>query len=121
MVVDDNVLVGRFLAELLTGMGHDVCALEHTGAGAVAAATMHRPDLMIVDARLAEVGDRIGDTDRAGPVAHLFIRGDGSEIATQRPWFATTQRPFFETALIQEISGALKASLAGQGPGHFAE
>jgi len=33
-------------------MGHDVCALEITEAGAVAAAAQYRPNLMIVDARL---------------------------------------------------------------------
>src|ERR1700719_4544619 len=52
LVIEDDALIAMLLSELLAGMGHDVCATAATEADAVTAATRHRPDLMIVDARL---------------------------------------------------------------------
>ena len=77
LVVEDDTLVGELLAETLVTMGHDVCALETTQDGAVAAARRHRPDLMIVDLHLA-IGSGISAVDSVilgGPVPHIFISG----------------------------------------------
>jgi len=38
LVVEDNAIIGMLLAEVLAGMGHDVCAIEATEADAVTAA-----------------------------------------------------------------------------------
>src|SRR5690348_17858924 len=52
LVVEDEMLIGMLLADTLEAMGYDVCAVEATEIGAVAAAARWNPDLMIVDARL---------------------------------------------------------------------
>ena len=44
----------KLLADMLEGMGHEVCATENTQAGAIAAAARHKADLLIVDAGLIE-------------------------------------------------------------------
>ena len=49
LVVEDDTITGMLLGELLTSMGHDVCAIESTQANAVTAAARCRPDLMIVE------------------------------------------------------------------------
>ena len=54
LVVEDNAIIGMLLAEVLAGMGHDVCAIEATEADAVTAAARCRPDLMIVDVQLGD-------------------------------------------------------------------
>jgi CheY-like chemotaxis protein len=54
LVVEDNAFIGMLYADLLAEMGHTVCAIEATESEAVAAATLCKPDLMIVDAALRE-------------------------------------------------------------------
>jgi CheY-like chemotaxis protein len=41
LIVDDDALIAMFLAELLEGMGHRVCASVATEAEAVAIAAAH--------------------------------------------------------------------------------
>lgn len=100
-------MIGWLLAETLTGMGHDVCAVEATEGAAVAAAARHRPDLLIVDVHLAE-GSGISAMERitrAGPVPHLFISGHGPHTALLRG--EVLRKPFREAGLAAAIGRAL--------------
>jgi two-component system, response regulator PdtaR len=69
LIIEDDALIAMLLAELLAGMGHDVCASAATEAEAVIAATRYGPDLMIVDAGLGR-GSGVSAVEeilRAGP------------------------------------------------------
>jgi CheY-like chemotaxis protein len=82
-LVEDDALLAILLAELLAGMGHDICATAATEAEAVIAATRHDPDLMIVDEGLARGGSGVSAVEeifRAGPLAHVFISGDAEKV-----------------------------------------
>ncbi|MCF3946907.1 MULTISPECIES: response regulator [Acidiphilium] len=77
MIVDDDAMITSLLAMMLTDMGHEVCAVEGSEEGAVAAAARCRPDLMIVDARLGR-GSGVSAVDailRTGPVAYVLTSG----------------------------------------------
>jgi CheY-like chemotaxis protein len=109
LVVDDNAIIGMLLAEMLGEMGHVVCGMETTEAGAVAAAARCAPDLMIVDARL---GDGSGvDAMRAilqnGPMPHLFI--SGAEVEADSPDAVILQKPFYEQQLARAMDRAMAA------------
>ena len=52
VLAEDDALIAMDLAELLTGMGHEVCAIARSEAEAVAMAASHQPDLMIMDGTL---------------------------------------------------------------------
>jgi DNA-binding response OmpR family regulator len=54
LVVENDALFGILVAEMLTEMGHEVCAIEATEADAVSAAARYKPDLMVVDVGLGE-------------------------------------------------------------------
>jgi len=43
LVVEDDILISMLLAEVLIGMGHEVCAIATTKADAVAAADRCKP------------------------------------------------------------------------------
>ncbi len=109
LVVEDNVLIGMLLADMLEEMGHSVCATEATEADAVAAAIRHKPDLMIVDERLGDGSGLSAITEicRIWPVPHLFVSGDISLIAALRPDAVAVQKPFREADLAQGIRRAL--------------
>jgi CheY-like chemotaxis protein len=112
LVIEDDALIAMLLSELLAGMGHDVCATAATEADAVTAATRHRPDLMIVDARLGR-GSGVSAVEeilRAGPVAHLFISGDAEKVQTRQPDAVVVGKPFREAELARAIDMALAAA-----------
>ena len=114
LVVEDDAMIAMLLAEMFAAMGHDVCAIEATEAGAVAAAVQCRPDLMIVDARL---GDESGvsameEILRTGFVPHVFISGDISRVEAHKPGAVAVQKPFDESDLVRAIQRALGATVA---------
>ncbi len=114
LIVEDDALIGMLLAEILKEMGHEVCAIESTEADAVNAAVECRPDLMILDVRLAN-GNGISAVEailHGGFVPHLFISGDRSEVLTRRPGAIVIQKPFDEAELVWAIQSALAAAVA---------
>ena len=107
LVVEDDALLGFFLGEMLEGMGHSICACEATEAGAIAAATEFRPDLMIVDAQLRE-GSGVSAVEqilRAGFVPHVFV--SGAHVRAPRSGAVIIHKPFFEAELASAIDRAV--------------
>jgi DNA-binding response OmpR family regulator len=105
LVVEDHAMIAMLLAETLAAMGYDVCAIETTEAGAVAAAAQHRPDLMIVDAWLGN-GSGVSAVEeilRTGFVPHLFMSGNISEVKVLRPEAVVLAKPFRDADLTRAI------------------
>lgn len=115
LVIEDGAVVGTLLAELLAGMGYDVCALAATEADAVIAATRHGPDLMIVDRGF---GPRKRRFRRRRDTAH---RADRAPVHQRRPtkgsgaqaWRGGDAEPFREADLVRAIEIAVDAAAAG--------
>jgi two-component system, response regulator PdtaR len=114
LVVEDDALMGTLLAEVLAGMGYDVCAIEATEANAVAAAVRCAPDLMIVDAWLREGSgvSAVAEILRTGPVAHVFVSGDILRLKAMSPGAVMLQKPFREAELGVAIQQAFDAAAA---------
>jgi CheY-like chemotaxis protein len=111
LVIEDDALIAMLLAELLAGMGHEVCATAATELEAVMAAKRHRPDLMIVDAGLGH-GSGVAAVEqilRAGPIAHMFISGDAGWVKTRKPHAVVVRKPFRQAELVRAIDLALTA------------
>ena len=112
LVVEDDALLASVLGDVLAGMGHTVCAIEDTQSGAIAAAARCRPDLMIVDARLATGSGVVAveEIQRVGPVPHLFVSGDILGILARNPGAVVIQKPFRESDLVWAMERALGAA-----------
>jgi CheY-like chemotaxis protein len=109
LVVEDDVLIGMLLAEMLVGMGHDVCAIAATEQNAVSAEARCRPDLMIVDVRLGD-GSGVSAVDeihRTRLVPHIFVSGDLNKVHALRPAAVMIQKPYREVDLARVIQRAL--------------
>ena len=78
LVVEDDVMIGPLLAEMLEDLGHIVCAVEVNAVNAVAAAARCHPDLMIVDVGLGEASGvaAVKEILNGGFVPHVFVTGD---------------------------------------------
>jgi DNA-binding response OmpR family regulator len=112
LVMEDDAVVGMLLAELLAGMGYDVCAVTRTQADSVAAALRYQPDLMIVDPGL---GDGCGlatveEIIRTGFVPHVYVSGDILQVRVLRPDSVAIQKPFREAELAHAMQCALGRS-----------
>jgi CheY-like chemotaxis protein len=112
LIVEDDALIGMLLAEMLAGMGHEVCAIETTEASAVTDAIRCRPDLIIADVQLGDASgvSAVAEIRRTRPVPHVFVSGDISRINALDPNFtdaAVLKKPFREADLAQGIQHAL--------------
>jgi CheY-like chemotaxis protein len=109
LVVEDNAIIGMLLAEMLTAMGHLVCGVEATEAGAIEAAARWHPDLMIVDAELREGNGLLAMKSilSSGPMPHVIMSGavTGTGILDG----PVLQKPFGEKDLVRAMERATQA------------
>ena len=108
LVVEDDALIGMLLADMLTAMGHAVCAVAGTQVEAVAAAERNKPDMLIVDARLRE-GSGVAAVDQiqcGGFVPYIFVTGDSRGVLAQKPNAIVLEKPFTEGMLATAITRA---------------
>jgi DNA-binding NarL/FixJ family response regulator len=54
LIVEDDAIIAMHLAMLVVEFGHEVCATAMSAAGAIALATAHSPDVVLMDIRLAQ-------------------------------------------------------------------
>jgi two-component system, response regulator PdtaR len=111
LIVDDDAMIGELLGEALEGLGHTVCAVESNVADAVAAASRHRPDLMIVDIGLGEASGvgAVKEILRSHYAAHVFVTGDALTSLSLGPNSVLIRKPFRVSDLDQAIQKALAA------------
>lgn len=112
LIVDDDASISSLLAEVLEGLGHVVCGIEETEAGAVTIALQVIPDLMIVDENLrAGSGTAaIATIARTIPIPHILVSGE------RLPAGITLQKPFSYNALLIAIDRAAGEIEAGFAP-----
>jgi CheY-like chemotaxis protein len=114
LVADDDDMLATLLAEVLTDMGHDVCAVEATEPDTVAAAARCKPDVMLVDVTLGE-GSGIAAVQqvlRSGFVAHVFVTGNATRLLARCPQAVVLRKPFREEDIAPAIQRALDAGAA---------
>jgi two-component system, response regulator PdtaR len=56
LIVEDEMIIAMRLEQFVTDLGHQVCAMASTEEGAIASAGTHRPDVVLMDLRLAHGG-----------------------------------------------------------------
>jgi CheY-like chemotaxis protein len=117
LVVEDDALIATLLAETLEMMGHEVCAIASTEKGAVTAAGLHRPDLLLVDSQLAQ-GSGFSAVEQIvlnGFVPHIFMSGDVLNPERLDPRAIALQKPFQDEDLARAIQRAFAESQATNG------
>jgi DNA-binding response OmpR family regulator len=112
LVVEDDLMIGPLLAEVLEDLGHVVVAVVVDADAAVAAARNCRPDLMIVDINL---GARSGvaavrDILREGFVPHVFVTGDLLRNLELGPNAVLIQKPYRKADLVAAIERVISGS-----------
>ncbi len=117
LIIEDEIIIGMLLGDLLADMGHEVCAIATTIAEAVTSAAAHRPNLMIVDVNLGrESGIAAADTICAvSDIACIFVSGDDAILKTLTARGEVMPKPYQKRHLERAIAGTLRAR---HGPAH---
>jgi CheY-like chemotaxis protein len=105
LVAEDDTLIGELLAEMLSQMGHEVCAITTTEAGTVTAARQSHPDLMIVDLRLSP-GSGVDAVDlimQTRFIPHILVSGSIARLRELRPHAVLLEKPYSQAALAAAI------------------
>jgi CheY-like chemotaxis protein len=107
LLVEDDALIGMLLAELLSVLGHHVCATAQTEAGAVAAAAQHGPDVILVDIVLKQ-GDGVSamrTIAQTRDAPHIFMTGGGQRHIPEGA--VILHKPFCESDLLRALAQAI--------------
>jgi len=109
LVVENDLMIGPLLAELLEDLGHVVCAVEVDAGAAVAAAKRCHPDLMIVDVGLGEASGiaAVKEILKEGFVPHVFVTGDVLRGLSLGPDAVLIQKPYRAPDIVAAIARAI--------------
>jgi CheY-like chemotaxis protein len=112
LVVEDDLMIGPLLAEVLEDLGHVVVAVEIDVDAAVAAARNGRPDLMIFDIKLAERSGvaAVREILRECFVPNVFVTGDLLRNLELGPDAVLIQKPYRRADLEAAIARVIAAS-----------
>ena len=112
LVVDDEVLIADYIADVVESAGHDVVGTPGRADEAMRLIVEQMPDLAILDIKLKGERDGIDlATDiRAAKLAipHVFISGSGDPETLRRAQatdpLAFLQKPFDSTKLLATLN-----------------
>jgi CheY-like chemotaxis protein len=112
LIIEDEAVIAMDLSDLVTGAGHEVCAVETTASGAVAAAKRERPDLVLADIQLADGSsgiDAVKEILTSFDVPVIFITAFPDRLLTgerPEPTFLIT-KPYSPDMVRAAVSQAL--------------
>jgi two-component system, response regulator PdtaR len=83
LIAEDDLMLADMTEELLVEFGYEVCGIARTVAEGVALGRLHKPDLALLDMRLADggLGTEIAAQLRSpGRLGVLFATGNASHV-----------------------------------------
>jgi two-component sensor histidine kinase/CheY-like chemotaxis protein len=83
MIAEDDLIMADMLEDVLIGNGYDVCGIARTVEKAVELGERHKPDLAILDLRLADGGvgtDIAARLNRRGSLGVLYASGNAGQM-----------------------------------------
>jgi DNA-binding response OmpR family regulator len=107
LIVEDDLMIADATEEILVKAGYEVCGIARTVISAVALARTHKPDLAVIDLRLADGGRgtdilaRLSDLDRFGV---LYATGNASHVVlTNAEGDACLAKPYRPVDLLRSL------------------
>lgn len=106
LVIEDEVIIGMLLKQILKALGHEVLGVEATEDAAVARAAQSRPDLILADERLLAGSGRVAVERilRDGFIPHVWMSGHPMAETGLPAGVAVLRKPFGEKELAQAIA-----------------
>ena len=120
LIVEDDLMLADFAEEILVEHGYEVSGIARTVAEAIGLARRCRPDLVILDLRLADGGLGTEFASQLPPVGRpgiLYVTGNMSQV-TLTNGDACLAKPYRSADLLRglEIVAAIVATGKAQPP-----
>jgi DNA-binding response OmpR family regulator len=107
LIAEDDLMIADAAEEALASNGYEVCGIARTVAEAVALGHLHRPDLAVIDMRLADggLGKEIAtQLNSLGRLGVLYATGNASLVAlTTADGEACLIKPYSAAALVRGL------------------
>jgi CheY-like chemotaxis protein len=122
LIVEDDLMLADCAEEILVEHGYEVSGIARTVAEAIALARRSRPDLIILDLRLADAGLGTEVASQLPPVGRpgiLYVTGNMSQLAlTSADGDACLSKPYRSADLVRglEIVAGIVATGKAQAP-----
>jgi DNA-binding response OmpR family regulator len=122
LIVEDEFMLADFAEEILVDQGYEVCGIARTVTEAIALAQHAKPDLVVLDLRLADGGlgtEVAAQLPRLGRPGILYVTGNMSQIAlTAADGDACLSKPYRSDDLVRglQIVAEIVASGKAQPP-----
>jgi CheY-like chemotaxis protein len=107
LIAEDDLMIADLVEEILVGEGYEVCGIARTVAEAVALAQHHKPDLAVLDLRLADGGlgtDIAAELLPFGRIGVLYATGNISQVVlTTADGDASLSKPYRSIDLLRSL------------------
>jgi CheY-like chemotaxis protein len=107
LIAEDDLMIADMAEEILVDAGYEVCGIARTVAEAVALAHQHKPDLALLDLRLADGGfgtDIAAELLPLGRIGVLYATGNISQVAlTAADGDACLSKPYGSADLVRGL------------------
>ncbi len=106
LIAEDEAMIAMLTEETLVDHGYEVCGIASTVAEAVALAKSHKPDLAVIDLRLAnnglgtEIAAQLSEMKNLGV---LYTTGASQTILTATDGHARLAKPFRDVELVRSL------------------
>jgi len=105
LIAEDDLMIADMAEEILVEFGYEVCGIARTVAEAVALGRRHKPDLAVIDLRLADGGlgteiaaqlgarGKLGVLYATGNISHVMLTTADGHACLAKPYrFTDLQR-----------------------------
>jgi CheY-like chemotaxis protein len=98
LIAEDDLMIADTAEEILVECGYEVCGIARTVAEGIALGLRHKPDLALIDLRLAdgglgtEIATQLGNLGRlgvlyaTGNVSHLMMSAANGDACLSKPY-----------------------------------
>ena len=121
LIAEDDLMMADLLEAILTTHGHHICGISRSVDYAIALGAIFRPDLAIIDVRLADGGhgaDIANALSGLSEMAVLYATGNPSEVlATGAAGQGCIVKPYYSQDLMRSIEIVSQLVATGQATG----
>jgi len=108
MIAEDDLLMADMLEEFLIDAGFQVCGIARTVEEGIALGRLHKPDLALLDLRLANGGlgtEIAAQLDRQGGLGILYATGNAGQIRlTKDDGEACLDKPYRPADVVRALN-----------------
>ncbi len=106
LIAEDDLMIADAAEGVLVDNGYEVCGIARTVAEGIELGRIHKPDLAVIDMRLADGGlgsDIAAQLTSLGRLGVLYATGNPSLIAPTAPGEACLVKPYSSAALVRGL------------------